>query len=109
MSAQSSKSAIYANWRDKVVFAADGPKPQFLLDSPKFKVVLVGLEAGQKLPTHPAPEAVYHVLEGSGTMLVGGERIAVEAGVIVVVAAGVPRGFEAKTRLAFMGSRGADE
>lgn len=109
MSTQSSNSRVYPNWRDTVVFTADGPKPQFLLDSAKFKVVLVGLEAGQKLPTHPAPEAVYHVLEGSGWMNVAGERIAVEAGVVVVVPAGVPRGFEAKTRLAFMGSRGGDE
>jgi quercetin dioxygenase-like cupin family protein len=99
---------LHFQWRDKVVFSAEGPKPQVLLESPRFRVVLVGLEAGQRIPPHPAPEAVYQVLDGSGTMLVGGERIAVEAGSLVVVPSGVARGFEATTRLAFAGSRGGD-
>jgi quercetin dioxygenase-like cupin family protein len=102
-------SIVYPNWQDKIVFSADGPQPQILLDSDKFKVVLVGLNAGQKIPQHPAPSAVYHVLEGSGWILVADERIAVEAGATVVVPEGELRGFEARTRLAFIGSRGADE
>jgi len=100
---------VYPHWQDKVVFSSDGPKPQFLLDTAQFKVVLVGLEAGQKIPPHPAPGAVYHVLDGSGWILVGDLRIAVEPGAMIVVPAGEPRGFEAQTRLAFIGSRGAKE
>lgn len=100
---------IYPNWREIIVFSSDGPKPRVLLDSARFKVVLVGLEAGQKIPPHPAPDAAYHVLEGSGWMIVAGERIAVQPGAIIVVPKGTARGFEAQTRLAFIGARDADE
>ena len=36
--------------KSKAVFAADGPKPQFLIDTPKFKALVVGLEAGGQIP-----------------------------------------------------------
>jgi quercetin dioxygenase-like cupin family protein len=106
MNAQSPVTA--PNWRERVVFAPDGPKPQTLLDTPQFRVIVAGLEPGQKIPQHPAPAAVYTVLEGSGWMFVAGERFAVEQGSTVVVPAGATRGFEATTRLVFIGARGAD-
>ncbi|MBI1800791.1 MAG: hypothetical protein HY259_00890 [Chloroflexi bacterium] len=99
-------ATVYPNWRDTVRFSADGPQPQVLLESDKVKVVLVGLEAGQRLPLHPAPGAAYHILEGSGWFLLNAERIAVKAGATVVAADGDRRGFEAETRLAFLGARG---
>lgn len=42
-------------------------------------------------------------------MIVEDERIPLAAGVMVVVGEGDPRGVEAETQLAFIGSRGADE
>jgi len=100
---------IYPDWRERIDFAQEGPKPQLLLDTKQFKVVLVGLQSGQKIPLHPGPAAVYHVLDGTGWMIVGHERIALAAGVTVVVGEGDPRGVEAQTQLAFIGSRGTDE
>jgi quercetin dioxygenase-like cupin family protein len=100
---------IYPDWRERIVFAHDGPKPQLLLDTKQFKVVLVGLHSDQKIPVHPGPAAAYHVLDGTGWMIVGDKRIALAAGMTVVVDAGDPRGVEAQTPLAFIGSRGADE
>ncbi len=100
---------VYRDWREKVVFAPDGPRPQRLLDCKQFQVVLVGLEPGQQIPVHPAPPAVYYVLEGRGWMTVSGRRIDVGPGVTVVVGEGEPRGFEAQTRLSFIGARGAGE
>ncbi len=41
-----------ADTNSKAVFAADGPKPQFLIDTPQFKVLIVGLEAGGQIPVH---------------------------------------------------------
>ncbi|MDE3088006.1 MAG: cupin domain-containing protein [Chloroflexota bacterium] len=96
---------LYPDWRDKVVFSSDGPKPQTLMDSDKFKVVVGGLEAGQKIPPHPEGESVFHFLEGTGWMNVDGERFAVKPGATVVTPAGAARGIEAETRLAFLAAR----
>ncbi len=101
-------SPIYtSNTKDRAVFATDGPKPQFLLDTPQFKALVVGLEAGQRLPLHPGEAAMYHFLEGEGLMTVGDETFAIQPGVTVVVPAGAPRGMNAKTRMIFLGSKGA--
>ncbi|HLB48587.1 MAG TPA: cupin domain-containing protein [Anaerolineales bacterium] len=99
------QATVYPNWKDKVVFSAEGPQPQVLAETGKFRVVLVGLEPGQKLPPHPASQGVYHFLEGTGAMIVDGERVPVAPGVIVVVPDGAKRGVEAETRLAFLAAR----
>ena len=88
-------SQIYfADTKAKAVFAADGPKPQFLIDTPNFKVLVVGLEA------------MYHFLEGTGLMTVGDETFEIKPGVTVVVPSGIKRGMNAKTRVVFLGSKG---
>jgi quercetin dioxygenase-like cupin family protein len=89
----------------KAVFAPDGPKPQFLLDTPKFKVLVVGLEAGQKIPLHPGEAALYHFLEGTGLMTVGDEAFAINPGVTIIVPAGEVRGMSAKTQVIFLGTK----
>jgi len=96
---------LFPNWRDKVVFSPDGPQPQALMQSEKFKVVIGGLEPGQKIPPHPEGESVFHFLEGTGWMIVDGERFAVTPGATVVTPAGARRGIEAETRLAFLAAR----
>lgn len=92
--------------KSKAVFAADGPKPQFLIDTPQFKALVVGLNAGQQIPVHPGEAAMYHFLEGEGLMTVGDETFAVKPGVTVVVPSGAKRGMNARTRLVFLGSKG---
>jgi mannose-6-phosphate isomerase-like protein (cupin superfamily) len=100
-------SQIYfADTKSKAVFAAEGPKPQFLIDTPKFKALVVGLEAGGQIPAHPDEAAMYHFLEGAGLMTVGDEIFEIKPGVTVVVPGGVKRGMNAKTRLVFLGSKG---
>lgn len=100
---------VHPDYLQEVRFAAAGPQPQVWLDSPTLKVVLVGLEPGQRLPAHPGPAGVYHFLEGSGWMMVADERHAVRAGATVVVPDGARRGIEAETRLAFLGVRAQAE
>lgn len=97
----------FADTKSKAVFSADGPKPQFLIDAPQFKALVVGLEAGQQLPVHPAEAAMYHFLEGEGLMTVDDETFAVKPGVTVIAPSGSKRGMNAKTRLVFLGSKGA--
>ena len=88
------------------VFAADGPKPQFLIDTPQFKALVVGLEAGGLIPVHPGEAAMYHFLEGEGLMTVGEESFAIKPGVTIIAPSGVKRGMNAKTRVIFLGSKG---
>ncbi len=97
-----------ADTKAKAVFAPEGPKPQFLIDTPKFKALVVGLEAGQQIPPHPAESAMYHFLEGEGEMIVGEDIFAVKPGVTVIAPSGVKRGISAKTRLVFLGSKGEE-
>jgi quercetin dioxygenase-like cupin family protein len=96
---------VFPDWRAKVVFSSDGPQPQILAETDKFKVILGGLEAGQNIPFHPEGLATYYFLEGTGWMTVEAERFAVQPGVIVVTPAGAQRGVEADTRLAFLAAR----
>jgi mannose-6-phosphate isomerase-like protein (cupin superfamily) len=100
-------SQIYfADTKSKAVFAAEGPKPQFLIDTLKFKVLVVGLEAGGQIPAHPGEAAMYHFLEGAGLMTVGDEAFEIKPGVTVVVPSGMKRGMNAKTRVVFLGAKG---
>lgn len=100
-------SEIYfADAKAKAVFTANGPKPQFLIDTPKFKALIVGLEAGQQIPVHPGEAAMYHFLEGTGLMTVGDEFFEIKPGVTIVVPSGVKRGMNARTRIIFLGSKG---
>ena len=96
----------YADTQAVAAFAADGPSPRFLIDTPNFKSLVVGLEAGQQIPAHPGEAAMYHFLEGNGLMTVGDETFAVKPGVTLIAPAGVTRGMNAKTRLIFLGAKG---
>jgi quercetin dioxygenase-like cupin family protein len=96
----------FLDTKSKAVFSAEGTKPQFLIDAPNFKALVVGLEAGQQIPSHPGGPAMYHFLEGDGLMTVGEETFAIKPGVTIVVPAGVKRGMNAKTRVVFLGSKG---
>ena len=100
-------SEIYfPDTKGQAVFAADGLKPHFLIDTPQFKALVVGLEAGQQIPLHPGKAAIYHFLEGEGLMTVGEETFAIRPGMTVIAPANAPRGMNAKTRVVFIGSKG---
>jgi quercetin dioxygenase-like cupin family protein len=101
-------SQIYfADTKSKAVFSSEGPQAQFLVDTPGFKALVVGLEAGGQIPPHPDAPAMYHFLEGTGLMTIGEETFEVTPGVTVIAPAGVKRGINARTRLIFLGSKGA--
>jgi len=44
------KPIYFADTKAKAVFSPDGPKPQFLIDTPNFKALVVGLETGGQVP-----------------------------------------------------------
>lgn len=100
-------SQIYfADTKSRAVFSEDGPQPQFLIDTPGFKTLVVGLEAGAQIPVHADEAAMYHFLEGTGLMTIGDEIFEIKPGVTVIAPAGVKRGMNARTRLIFLGSKG---
>lgn len=99
-------TSISQTQNQKSFFSTEGPKPQFLIDTPQFKALVVGLEAGGQIPVHPGEAAMYHFLEGEGLMTVDDEAFAIKPGVTVVVPSGAKRGMNAKTRVVFLGSKG---
>ena len=101
-----SSQSYFFDTKAKAVFSPQGTQPQLLIDAPKFKALVVGLEAGQQIPPHPAGAAMYHFLEGEGLMTVGDEAFAIKPGATVVVTDGVKRGMNAKTRVIFLASKG---
>jgi quercetin dioxygenase-like cupin family protein len=103
---ETNSQIYFMDTKEKAVFSSEGPKPQFLIETPKFKALVVGLEAGGQIPAHPGEAAMYHFLEGNGLMTVGDEAFKIKPGVTVVVPSGVKRGMNAKTRVVFLGSKG---
>ncbi len=91
--------------KEKVVFSLEGSQPQSLYAQDEFKVILAGLEAGQKIPIHPEGLAIYTFLEGNGWMVVDGDRLLVNPGAIVITQAGTHRGIEADSRMIYMATR----
>lgn len=96
---------FYPVVQELAVFDSDGPRPQFLVDSQKLKVIIAGLEPGQQIPLHPETLAVYHFLAGDGVMIVNNEKFAVAAGSTVVTPPGAARGMRATSRLTFLAAK----
>jgi quercetin dioxygenase-like cupin family protein len=92
-------------WRERIRYAGPDPEPTVLHDDPGVRTILVGLEPEGRIPTHPERLAIYHFLEGSGSMTVSGERYLLTAGATVIAPAGSSRAIEAESRLAFLAVR----
>lgn len=95
---------MLANWKDSVTFNEHGPSITILMETPHLKAILVGLRADKAIPNHPSPEAIYHFLQGTGTMTVDHESYSVEPGVTVIVPDGSQRGMVAHSDIVFMGT-----
>lgn len=93
--------------KSQVDFSSLGPQPRFLWNESNFKVILAGLEPGQRIPAHPETLAMYHFLEGTGAMTVDEELFPVQAGTTIVTPAGARRGIYAETRLIFLAAKPA--
>jgi len=97
----------YPAWDEIVTYGDNSPGKRVLADSDTLKYVLVGLGEGLKIPPHPAPTTVFHVLEGSGWVVIDGTRTPIKARETIVAPAGIPRGLEAETRMTLLVAHGA--
>jgi mannose-6-phosphate isomerase-like protein (cupin superfamily) len=98
-------TVYYPSWQDQLAYRTGAVNSQTIVEDGGFKSLLARLDAGAKIPVHPEGLAVYCFLEGSGWIIVDGERFAVAPGSIVITPAGASRGVEAETRLAFLATR----
>lgn len=87
------------NINNEKEFHKEGFRPKILYVSPKLKVPLICMEAGQVIPVHPSGTGIFYVLEGSAVFTVAGEKRDVKAGSVVIAPHGAERGIEAKERL----------
>lgn len=101
------QTILYPNWQDVVQYNDAGPNPQKIIETDNFRAVIVGLNAGQKIPPHPAPASTYHFFAGTGSIIVDNKHYAVQAGATIVVPDGATRSIEAETDLAFLGAQAA--
>ena len=76
--------------------AGDQPREvRGLVDEPSLKLVTIVLRHGTALPAHRADVPVtIQALEGAGTVVAGGERLAIDRAHAVVLAAGVEHAVE---------------
>jgi quercetin dioxygenase-like cupin family protein len=93
------------DWRELVTYASPGPQPTLLRDDDAVRILMAGLEPGGRIPAHAERLAVYHVLDGTGSMIVDDARYPLSPGATVIAPRGSQRGMDAETRLAILAVR----
>ena len=75
-----------------------------LLKTRSFNVVLICLEAGQKIPSRPEPYGVcFYVISGKGAFSVGNEQFELTGGNMIYAPADEARGILSMERLTLLG------
>lgn len=99
-------TSVWPDWRTVVTAHDTGPDIAVLHESPELKVVLVALGPGQALPPHPGPAASFHILSGTGAVIIDEVEHQVSTGATVVAASGTRRAVRATSTLVFLGNLG---
>ncbi len=100
------RAGFWPDWRAAARYSPDEPAIHVLLDCTELKVVLVTLSPAHELPAHPGPAACFHILAGTGSVVVDDEEISVSAGSTVIAPSGSRRAVRAGTQLVFLGNLG---
>lgn len=98
MSEQKRKSAVLESCLAKpavlaelVDYADDSIVSKTIIDKSVGTITLFAFDRGQNLSEHTAPyDAVVQVLDGRGQLSIGGKRIDVSAGQLIIMPANVP-------------------
>lgn len=76
-----------------------GVKARQVVDRPTVNVVNLVLAPGEEVPTHVTPvDVLFHVIEGTGKVIIGDETADVAAGDVVVSPAHIPHALKADGR-----------
>lgn len=82
-----------------VDYADDSIVSKTIIDKPVGTITLFAFDKGQKLSEHTAPfDAVVQVLDGRGALTIGGKRVDVSAGQIIIMPANVPHAVNAEEK-----------
>ncbi len=82
-----------------VAYQAGGVVSRTLVHKPGGTLTVFAFDAGQALSEHTAPfDAVVLVLDGTVELVIGGKRVAAQAGQAVLMPAGVPHAVSATSR-----------
>jgi len=95
--------ATVVNLSELVQYAERGIVSKTVFESPSLKLVHFTFEGGQALSEHAAPfDAVIHVLEGKGTLRLGGVDHEALPGSLYVMPADLPHAVRAEEPLVFL-------
>ena len=82
---------VWGSWEDSVAFGTEGATFKPIAEGEGSKTFVVGLEPGQELASHPAPDDLcLLVVQGQVSLLAGDERRSCDVGELVQMRAGVP-------------------
>jgi quercetin dioxygenase-like cupin family protein len=75
-----------------------------ILKTSNYNVVLICLEAGQEITSHPEPYSVcFYIIEGKGIFTVGNEQVELDRGCMIFIPADEARGIKSKEKLTLLG------
>ena len=70
-----------------------------ILDKKTGTLTLFAFDTGQRLSEHTSPyDATVHILDGTGTMTIGGEKVTARTGEMVIMPANIPHDVQADER-----------
>lgn len=83
----------------QVDYVAGSVVSRTLAKKPTGTITLFAFDAGQGLSEHSAPyDAIVQVVDGTGTLRIGGKDVVARAGEIVVMPANIPHAVQANER-----------
>ncbi|MEW6081756.1 MAG: cupin domain-containing protein [Bacillota bacterium] len=88
---------------DLAGYASDSIVSRALVNNKAGSLTLFAFDQGQALSEHSAPfDAVVHVVDGQAEVTIGGEKMTVGAGDLVIMPANVPHALRATSKFKMM-------
>ena len=85
--------------KEHVEYASDSIVSKTIINKKTGTVTLFAFDRGQKLSEHTTPfDALVYIVEGEAELIIGGEKVSVSEGQIIVMPADVPHAVNAHKR-----------